>query len=270
MSTRNLRLGHPAAGRSAAHHRSARPTPTISRCRACCTPRCCAARMRMRASRSIDVSRARKRARRRGRLHGHGRRQRLQAVPCAWLAAERRTSKWPTYPCIAHDVVRYVGDIVAVVVAETPYQAYDALELIDVDYEPLPSVTDPQAAIKAGAPQLHADVPNNEAFHWTVRRRRRRRGVQERRSRRQGAHRPAAAHPERDGASRGARAVERRLGRADAVEYDAESTHPAVPLLGRHRRARRQAARDRARSRRRIRQQDRGVSRRTSSPCSAR
>ena len=53
-------------------------------------------------------------------------------------------------------------------VAETVYQAYDALELIDVDYEPLPSVIDPQAAIKPGAPQLHADVPNNQAFHWIV------------------------------------------------------------------------------------------------------
>ena len=40
-------------------------------------------------------------------------------------------------------------------------QAYDALELIEVDYEPLPSVTDPQQAVKPGAPQLHADVPNN-------------------------------------------------------------------------------------------------------------
>ena len=58
---------------------------------------------------------------------------------------------------MATDVVRYVGDAVAVVVAESEYQAYDALELIDVDYEPLPAVVDPQKAAAAGAPQLHAD-----------------------------------------------------------------------------------------------------------------
>ena len=64
--------------------------------------------------------------------------------------------------------MRYVGDIVAVVVAETPYQAHDALDLIDVDYEALPAVTDAGKALQPGAPQLHADVPNNEAFHWVV------------------------------------------------------------------------------------------------------
>ena len=91
----------------------------------------------------------------------------LQPTPCAWLLPNAKL-KVATYPCVATDIVRYVGDIVAVVVAETPAQAYDALELIDVDYETLPSVIDPEQAVKAGAPQLHADVPNNQAFHWTV------------------------------------------------------------------------------------------------------
>jgi carbon-monoxide dehydrogenase large subunit len=91
----------------------------------------------------------------------------LQAMPCAWLVPNSNL-KIATYTCIAKDVVRYVGDIVAVVVAETAYQAHDALELIDVDYEPLPAVIDPEQAAKPGAPQLHADVPNNIAFHWTV------------------------------------------------------------------------------------------------------
>ena len=44
----------------------------------------------------------------------------------------------------------------------------DAAELVYVDYEDLPVVTDPVAAMKPGAPQLHADVPNNEAFHWPL------------------------------------------------------------------------------------------------------
>ena len=91
----------------------------------------------------------------------------LQPTPCAWLLPDSDL-KVATYPCIAKDVVRYTGDIVAVVVAENRYQAYDALELIDVGYEPLPAVTDPEASAADGAPQLHPDVPGNQAFHWTV------------------------------------------------------------------------------------------------------
>jgi aerobic carbon-monoxide dehydrogenase large subunit len=91
----------------------------------------------------------------------------LKPVPCAWLLPNAAL-KIAGYQAIARDTVRYVGDIVAVVVAETTHQAYDALELIEVDYDPLPSVTDPQAALRAGAPQLHPDISNNEAFHWTV------------------------------------------------------------------------------------------------------
>jgi carbon-monoxide dehydrogenase large subunit len=91
----------------------------------------------------------------------------LQPMPCAWLVPNSNLKVAP-YPAIATDVVHYVGDIVAVVVAETPYQAHDALGLIDVEYTPLPSVIDPEAAAKPGAPQLHPDIPNNEAFHWTV------------------------------------------------------------------------------------------------------
>ncbi len=91
----------------------------------------------------------------------------LKAVPCAWLLPNANL-KIAVYEAICTQTVRYVGDIVAVVVADTTYQAYDALDLIEVDYEPLPSVTDPELALRAGAPQLHADVPNNEAFHWVV------------------------------------------------------------------------------------------------------
>jgi aerobic carbon-monoxide dehydrogenase large subunit len=91
----------------------------------------------------------------------------LKPMPCAWLIPNSDL-KVVEYPCIARDVVRYVGDIVAVVVAETQYEAYDALELIEVDYEPLPAVTDPHLATADGAPQLHAAAPGNQAFHWTV------------------------------------------------------------------------------------------------------
>jgi len=91
----------------------------------------------------------------------------LKAMPCAWLLPNAKL-KVADYPCVARDVVRYVGDIVAVVVADTPAQGYDALELIDVDYEPLPCVLDPQKAAASGAPQLHAEVSGNVAFEWTV------------------------------------------------------------------------------------------------------
>ena len=91
----------------------------------------------------------------------------LQCIPCAWLLPNAGLKISP-YRAMATDVVRYVGDAVAVVVAESEYEAYDALELIDVEYEPLPPVVDPEKAAAPGAPQLHPDIPGNLAFHWTV------------------------------------------------------------------------------------------------------
>jgi carbon-monoxide dehydrogenase large subunit len=67
----------------------------------------------------------------------------------------------PNRPVMAVDRVRFVGECVALVVAETPEAAYDALELIDVAYEALSAVIDEEAAIAAGAPQLHENIPNN-------------------------------------------------------------------------------------------------------------
>ena len=95
-------------------------------------------------------------------IEGH-----LEPVPCAWLLPDSNL-KIAGYPCIAKDVVRYTGDIVAVVVADNRYQAYDALDLIEVDYEPLPTVIDPEAAAQTDAPRLHDDIEGNQAFHWTV------------------------------------------------------------------------------------------------------
>ena len=89
----------------------------------------------------------------------------LNPMPCAWIIPDSEV-KAVAYPPMAQDTVRYVGDAVAVVVAENRYQAEDALELITVDYEPLPAVVNPEAALQAGAPQLHPDAPSNQAFHW--------------------------------------------------------------------------------------------------------
>jgi aerobic carbon-monoxide dehydrogenase large subunit len=60
-------------------------------------------------------------------------------------------------PVLAADVVRFQGEAVAVVVAETRAQALDAAEAVEVDYEPLPVVTDPEAALAADAPRLFPD-----------------------------------------------------------------------------------------------------------------
>lgn len=70
----------------------------------------------------------------------------------------------PERPVLATDRVRFVGDLVAVVIAESALQAQDAAELIEVDYEDLPVVIDPRATLQAGAPQLHDNVPGNLVF----------------------------------------------------------------------------------------------------------
>ncbi|MCZ6563824.1 MAG: xanthine dehydrogenase family protein molybdopterin-binding subunit, partial [Deltaproteobacteria bacterium] len=71
------------------------------------------------------------------------------------------------YP-LARDKVRYVGEPVAVVVAESRYLAEDTLELIDVQYELLDAVTDPWEAMQPGTPILHESVPDNIAAHFVV------------------------------------------------------------------------------------------------------
>lgn len=67
-------------------------------------------------------------------------------------------------PPLAKDRVRFVGDIVAAVVAQTKGEALDAAEAVIVDYDPLPAVVDPEAALADGAPQLHDGAPGNVAF----------------------------------------------------------------------------------------------------------
>jgi carbon-monoxide dehydrogenase large subunit len=91
----------------------------------------------------------------------------LAPVPCAW-AVPNCELKLPAHPLLAHEKVRYVGDGVAMVVATSREAARDAVELIEVDYQPLPAVVNPEDATKPNAPQLHADVPGNVAFKWVV------------------------------------------------------------------------------------------------------
>jgi len=89
----------------------------------------------------------------------------IGSIFTAWLIPNSNL-KTPPYSALAKDVVRYAGEAVAVVVAEDPYVAEDARELVEVTYDPLPVVVDGEAAMKAGGPPLHAEAPNNIAFHW--------------------------------------------------------------------------------------------------------
>ena len=72
----------------------------------------------------------------------------------------------PLRPPLAEDRVLHVGQPVAAVIAKTARQAHDAAELIAVDYDVLPSVVDPRAAVKPDAPQLWPEAPGNLAVDW--------------------------------------------------------------------------------------------------------
>ncbi len=74
--------------------------------------------------------------------------------------------KKPPRPALAVDKVRFVGDPVACVVAETPIQAKEAAEAVELDVAPLPAVTLASEAVKPGAPLLFDDVPNNVALDY--------------------------------------------------------------------------------------------------------
>jgi aerobic carbon-monoxide dehydrogenase large subunit len=96
----------------------------------------------------------------------------MRPMVCIWKPADVE-SHFPPHPygvpgaqtALATDRVRYVGEWVAAVVAESRQQAYEALSAITVDYEPLPVVVTAEDALKPGAPQLHDSVPGNLCAH---------------------------------------------------------------------------------------------------------
>ncbi|MBA3474047.1 MAG: molybdopterin-dependent oxidoreductase [Rubrobacter sp.] len=85
-------------------------------------------------------------------------------VPCAATVTEDQ--KTPFHPPIVTDEVRYMGDVVAVVVATDRYKAQDALEFVEVDYEPLGVVVDMETALEEGATLVHEDLGTNECYTW--------------------------------------------------------------------------------------------------------
>src|SRR6266571_1203658 len=86
-------------------------------------------------------------------------------VPCS---SEIPDLKAPKHTVLAGDRAYFVGHPVAVVVAADRYAARDALELIEVDYEPLPVVSDPVRAMENGSALAHPDLGTNVAFTWKL------------------------------------------------------------------------------------------------------
>jgi carbon-monoxide dehydrogenase large subunit len=91
-------------------------------------------------------------------------------LPMAWPAggSSGLQNNVNTPRVLATDSVKWTGEGVAAVIAETPEQALDATEAIVVDWEPLPAVVDAEKATQPGAPQLHENAPNNVVFVWPV------------------------------------------------------------------------------------------------------
>ena len=91
----------------------------------------------------------------------------LNPMPCAWQAAG--VENFVVTPrTLEIDKVTFTGAGVAAVVAETKAQAEDAVELIEVDWEPLDAVVDVEAAVADGAPQIHENAARNIVMEWTV------------------------------------------------------------------------------------------------------
>ena len=89
-------------------------------------------------------------------------------VPCGWQVTDKHGEPMqePAHPILAQGKVRYVGDAIAAVVAETPEQARDAAEAIVLDIEELPAVVDMKAAVADGATKVHDDLTSNLCYEW--------------------------------------------------------------------------------------------------------
>src|SRR5216117_1336619 len=89
----------------------------------------------------------------------------VNSLPCGWLLPDLKV---PPHPPLAVDTVRYVGDPVAIVIAESQDAALDAAEKLKVDWEIRPAVTATAKAADRGAAQIHEVAPSNVAFKWQI------------------------------------------------------------------------------------------------------
>ncbi|MFT3817006.1 MAG: xanthine dehydrogenase family protein molybdopterin-binding subunit [Rubrivivax sp.] len=93
----------------------------------------------------------------------------IGGLPCGWLinSIDGTPMKEPKHPVLADGKVRYVGDRVALVVADSVEQAKAAAALIEVDYEELPAVVDVATAGSAAA-NVHDEAPGNQCYLWQI------------------------------------------------------------------------------------------------------
>ncbi|WP_419907866.1 xanthine dehydrogenase family protein molybdopterin-binding subunit [Hoeflea sp.] len=94
----------------------------------------------------------------------------IGSLICGWAITSKDGSpmNMGDWRPLANGKVRYVGDAVAIVVADTRAQAREGAEKVQVDYEELPAVTETTAAIADGAPQIHDNAPGNQIFDWEL------------------------------------------------------------------------------------------------------
>jgi carbon-monoxide dehydrogenase large subunit len=94
----------------------------------------------------------------------------IGSIICGWMIHSKDGSpmNMGDWRPLAQTKVRYVGDAVAIVVADTKAQARDAAEKVNVSYEELPAITEAVDALKEGAPQLHDNAPGNLIYDWEI------------------------------------------------------------------------------------------------------
>jgi aerobic carbon-monoxide dehydrogenase large subunit len=115
---------------------------------------------------SIDVTAARARPGIHGAFTGRDMDDLTGPLPLAWVPPGIEVNNPEHWP-LARDTVKHVGDPVAVVIGEDRYAVADAAEDVVVEYDPLPVVTDPEAALK-GAPFVHEQFGTNETHQWSL------------------------------------------------------------------------------------------------------
>jgi len=115
--------------------------------------------------RSVDTSKARTAPGVAAVFTGEDLRGAIGPVPCA---AQLPDMKMALRPVLALEKVRFVGEPVAAVVAADRYAARDAVDLVEVDYEPLTPVVNPEKALAKGAPLLYEEFKDNVAYRWEL------------------------------------------------------------------------------------------------------
>ena len=92
----------------------------------------------------------------------------IGGLPCGWQIHSKDGTPMaePKHPVLAEGKVRHVGDPIAVVIAETKQQARNAAELIEIDFEDLPSISATTDALKPGAPEVHDGIAGNVCYDW--------------------------------------------------------------------------------------------------------